>query len=594
MSLPILKPPPRRGLFFYMCCKTKKYLILLFLTVFTYTCLYTQSSDTSLFIGSRYSFNRKLTLFSDTSIFFSFKQFYLPNSVLPLNTSLSSYKVPKSAVYFVSGSKKETALVLNHTQTIKQTFDFNFYLNQSKHLGFYQNDASALNTIGLNSRLRLFHDRLFVFAQYHSGKSTLNTNGGVDYPDLSFADANKENIPVHLNSAKYNFKNSRIKGGIQWNKTDSIDSLTIHRPFFVGYFYTLDQIKTLYQDQFPNFSFYNITDSTTRADYKTLYDSTSFFKQRHQAFLGHQSKNAFISAFVNYDIYRFSYFNMTNTVKNNLGGLQSNDLSTEFQAQIKARDWRFINQSAYSFSGFTKQNYSVFTRINYQFQKMTLEFSHSLTSRTPEYQSLYAHTSLYQYQNNFLHTKNNSFLFKFNYSNILQVSVNHHVIKNYIFYTAYNNPLQFTENIQYLSASARLNYKYKALGISGEVCWQDNNHLDVLPLPKWIANMRMFIKDTIFKKTLLSEFGVNAFYFSSYFAPTFMPLNQQFILQNTSLVGDYPVLGLYVSFYVKNFSLTLSYSHLNQGFMNSNYEAFSSYFQQDRNFRFIIRWDLWN
>lgn len=577
-----------------MCLKIKKYLFLFLITVSYPFYLFTQSADTSLAIGSRYSFNKKLTCFSDTSISFAFKQSYLPNTILPSNIPLSSYKVPKSTVYFISGSKKETALVLDHTQTIKQKFDFNFYLNQAKHLGFYQKEASTLNAISFNNRLRLFQDRLFIFAQYHSGKSLLDDNGGLVSPHLVSATDVKDNLPTQLSAANYSFKNARIKGGIQWNITDSIDSLTIRHPLFMGYFYTLDQVKTHYQDQLPNFSFYGVSDSLTQANYKLLYDSTSFFKQRHQVFLGHQAQNSLISASVNYDIYQFSYFNMLNNVKNDLGGLKSNDLSIEVQAQIKLKNWQFFNKSAYSFSGFTKNNYAIYTQIQYQCNKSVLEVSHRLLSKTPEYQSIYANTSLFEYQNAFQHTQNNSFLFKFNYSNILQIRVNQQLIKNHVYYMAYNNPVQFAGNIQYLSASARLNYKYRALGVSGEVCWQNNNQLAILPLPEWTANGRIFIKDTLFKKTLLSEFGLNAFYFSSYFAPTFMPLNQQFIVQNTRLIGNYPVLGFYFSFYVKNFSLTLAYSHLNQGFMNGTYESTPGYFQQDRNFRFIICWDLWN
>ena len=80
MSLPILSPDQKSGLFYFMKV-LKKYIFFLFFAHPSF--FYSQYSDTLLPFGSRYGMAKSLSLAQDTNVLFTWKQDFFPAYFAP-------------------------------------------------------------------------------------------------------------------------------------------------------------------------------------------------------------------------------------------------------------------------------------------------------------------------------------------------------------------------------------------------------------------------------------------------------------------------------------------------------------------------------
>lgn len=94
-----------------------------------------------------------------------------------------------------------------------------------------------------------------------------------------------------------------------------------------------------------------------------------------------------------------------------------------------------------------------------------------------------------------------------------------------------------------------------------------------------------------------AQIGVDMRYFTSYYAPILNPATAQFCVQNTTKVGNYPILNVYANFYVRSLHLRFfaHYTHFNHLFMKStpNYFAMPGYPMNPDIFRAGLAWHFY-
>lgn len=596
MSLPILSPNLKLGLFYFMKIHNHNRYLFLFLSLFYTSWVYSSIADTSLQIGSRYSFEKSLTYQPNSSILFSYKDFYLPKFSYAPSPSIDSIKVPKTSISFITGAKKENFVGVDHFQTIKKMYDLHFNYTRAFHNGFYSNQNSTHNALFLKNRVRLFEDRFMLYVQYFQNKSVLEQNGGIinDSIVLSNSSVIKENVPNQLSSALYSFQNKQFISGFQydiWQKKDSLETIS---KIYLNYNYIIAQTQTSYQDITPNFNFYQVTDSAIMNNYPVIFDSLSFLSNINRVNLGFKNKMIDILTGVSSEDIRLRYLNKLNSNNQVLSSFNTLNSSGHLFVKYQSNRLYVSNTSDYIFSGFSQKNFLIHSKLGYLFDHYTLEVGYERSIKNQNFQFYQFSSSLFEYENALLPTAKNQFFVTIQKNKYANLAIRHESIKNFAYFNPSSEPVQHTGVIPYLAISSNFLVPYKTIGLKGSVTYQQSPREDVLPLPNLLTNAQFFYKDTLFKGTLLSEFGLNAFYFSKYYAPKFMSLHQQFYIQQEQKIGNYPILGVYACFYIKTFNITLAYSHVNQKFMTGDYRANPGYFQQDANFRISIRWDLYN
>lgn len=166
-----------------------------------------------------------------------------------------------------------------------------------------------------------------------------------------------------------------------------------------------------------------------------------------------------------------------------------------------------------------------------------------------------------------------------------RLSVKFENIKNYT-YIANNSVLapngesflnrfsvqQENSNIRVYSASLKQDLKFGIFNFNTELTYQYSSNQTVLPLPAFNAYANIFLKFRI-AKVLHTELGADAWYFTSYYAPEYMPALAQFVQQNQAdkvKIGNYPVVSVYANFLLKQARFYVKYYHVNNGTGNRN------------------------
>ncbi len=160
-----------------------------------------------------------------------------------------------------------------------------------------------------------------------------------------------------------------------------------------------------------------------------------------------------------------------------------------------------------------------------------------------------------------------------NVKNYTYIANNSILAPNRINYLNRFNVQQEKGNIQVIAASLRQDFKYGIFNLDTEMTYQYSSNQAVLPLPAFNAYANFYIKFRI-AKVLHTEIGADAWYFTSYNAPEYMPALGQFVQQNQAdkiKIGNYPIATVYANFLLKQTRFYVKYYHVNKGLGNSNY-----------------------
>ena len=96
---------------------------------------------------------------------------------------------------------------------------------------------------------------------------------------------------------------------------------------------------------------------------------------------------------------------------------------------------------------------------------------------------------------------------------------------------------------------------------------------------------------------LNTELGIDARYFTEYYAPDYSPALGQFVQQNQVdkvKIGNYPLASAYANFLLKETRFYIKYYHLNAGSGNLNYFLVPHYPTTPAVLWFGLSWNFYN
>ncbi|MDR0682561.1 MAG: putative porin [Dysgonamonadaceae bacterium] len=131
-------------------------------------------------------------------------------------------------------------------------------------------------------------------------------------------------------------------------------------------------------------------------------------------------------------------------------------------------------------------------------------------------------------------------------------------LTNYIYFDKTGYPKQFGKNIQILGVFLNQNFQLKALHWDNQFVYQKSGRADIVPLPDFTAYSSLYVHFKI-AKVLTIQMGVNAHYWTKYYAPAYEPATQQFKLQDEVKVGNYPLLGGFLNCHLKQTRFFIEY-----------------------------------
>ena len=167
-------------------------------------------------------------------------------------------------------------------------------------------------------------------------------------------------------------------------------------------------------------------------------------------------------------------------------------------------------------------------------------------------------------------------------------------IMNHVYFNADALPTQFSGGIQVLSANLKQDFRVGRFALENNVVYQVSSRQELLPLPAFALLHRLYYHDLWFK-VLGVQFGADMRYHTAYYAPDYMPATGQFIAQNETKIGNFPVVNLYLNFHLKQVRFFFKYNHFNQLFaQGGNYFSMPNYPINPSLFKMGVSWNFYN
>ncbi len=156
---------------------------------------------------------------------------------------------------------------------------------------------------------------------------------------------------------------------------------------------------------------------------------------------------------------------------------------------------------------------------------------------------------------------------------------------------------QFGGNINLLTAQLRQNFKLGILNWENVLTFQNSNQPDILPVPALNVFTNLYLKFKIVKQ-LSVEFGADAYFFTKYYAPDFVPQINQFAVQQNAAsrvkLGGYPFVDAYANMHLKQTRFFIMFSHVNAGNGDRMYFLTPHYPLNSRVLRMGLSWNFFN
>ncbi len=167
-------------------------------------------------------------------------------------------------------------------------------------------------------------------------------------------------------------------------------------------------------------------------------------------------------------------------------------------------------------------------------------------------------------------------------------------ITNYTYFDTLAAPQQFNEALEFTRVGLDFNIKLWHIRQVGKFIYTQNDQSEVLRLPEYFANYTICFEKPLFRNLLFSQIGFDFHWKSTFFANAYMPVTQQFYLQNQQELGDYLHVDFFFNYRVNRVRMFLKVANVAQGLFGKGYFSTPNYMGQGRQFEFGIHWLLFD
>lgn len=175
----------------------------------------------------------------------------------------------------------------------------------------------------------------------------------------------------------------------------------------------------------------------------------------------------------------------------------------------------------------------------------------------------------------------------------LSPSLDYYLLTNYIYYDTAAVPQQLSSAFSILRTGLGLQFRAGKFTAVGQGYYTLVSNDDVLRIPALFANVRFEYNFLLFKKLYVLA-GIQFHYKSAYYADQYMPLTQQYHLQNETKLGDYIMAEPFANFRINRVRLFVKMAHANQELFDQVYYSAPYFRTINRSLSFGVHWLLFD
>jgi len=230
-------------------------------------------------------------------------------------------------------------------------------------------------------------------------------------------------------------------------------------------------------------------------------------------------------------------------------------------------------------------------------------FSQSRTSYSPSLMQQVYTSNHYKWDNDFDNIVADRTTAGINvniFHNSIQAEVARINLQNYVVYAlnpdrnkyARNDylPQQLSNQLAFYTATLHHHLKLRSLNLDHVFVYNELSNAKEIRMPAWMVNSKIYYEGFLFKKALFGQAGIETYINDNYYADTYNPALQQFVLQDDFEVKKYPVVDVFITADIKSFNLFLKYAHINQGYPAQGYITTPIYSGMPSSFIFGLKW----
>lgn len=239
-------------------------------------------------------------------------------------------------------------------------------------------------------------------------------------------------------------------------------------------------------------------------------------------------------------------------------------------------------------------------RVNGEFQGKWLNIGGSYITTTPTLIQQKMLNNAFRWKNNV--TSNVASLNAYAYTNLkfknfyFNPSAEINKISDFIYFDQNAFIQQNSKDILIYRAGLGIAYKWRRFSTINQIyltAKTDEN--DVMRIPTTFINSRVAI-DLLFRKKLFIQTGVDINYQSEYFGNAYMPVTQQFYLQDKQVIQGYAQIEVFADLRINRVRLFFKFAHANYRLplIKSNYYAAPGFAGMGRVLAFGVHWLLFD
>nr|WP_281367925.1 putative porin [Rufibacter quisquiliarum] len=257
-------------------------------------------------------------------------------------------------------------------------------------------------------------------------------------------------------------------------------------------------------------------------------------------------------------------------------------VTTDAEFQIGGGDYRINAEAKYKYLAFrqTRTSYSP-TLTQRRLLSNHFEWSNSFKNVSVNQTAATAEATV----------KNHYFFAELQFSNI----------RDYVFYQdsiggKWAEPEQVSGAINLVQGVLRHKFNLKHFVFDNTLYYNSSSGPKAIRMPEWYVNAKAYWEGPLFKKAIFLQTGLEMNWHTDYYADGYMPVTQQFHLQNSFLITRYPTFDVFLNTDIKTVNLFLKLSHINnitsgweQGYFTTPYYAANPF-----SFQFGVKWNFYD
>jgi hypothetical protein len=506
---------------------------------------------------------------------------------------------PTSELFFKTGIQQGQVLNSVLTTNVSPQLNLSIAYKGLRSLGDYRNAlASHQNfrfTSSFTSKNKRYHARI-----HHVAHNLMNQeNGGLTdvslemftTNDINFRD--RERLETHFTDAESVLKNKRFYLDHTydlWKHTDTThhrnSSLELgHEVSYTTKHYKFDQVKAnsfigeAYQTTIADSTYHHTTHNALFAKFTSPYILGS---------LGFKTQ---------YTHYAYGYERVLHleeeTIPNRLSG---NLLSAEANWDASFKTFSLKSKIGAILSGNLNGNYLSGTATYQKDSLFTVAATLNILSKSPNFNFLLYQSDYINYNwHPKLKNENTQFLgFSFNSDKIVDIKASIALKENYTYFDSLSKPQQYDAVLNYFKARVHKSITYKKFTLDNTLLFQKVlTGSEVLHVPQLITQNSLYYTDYVFKgDPLFLQTGITFKYYTGYKADEFDAVLNEFRLQDTIEVGNYPMLDFFVNGQIRRTRLFFKAENFSSLFLNKNYFATPTQPYRDFKIRFGVVWNF--